>query len=148
MDRDVARAALEGMDAAKRELARTAANCPPWRHAAFGLMMAMLVGGLGFGPAIQMPLVALAMAAVALLVADDRRRYGLFVNGYRRGRTLPVTLALLGAMIVLGAAEIHARIADLSPATKLGIAAIAFVIAVIASVAFARVYRRELEGDA
>jgi hypothetical protein len=144
-----ARAALDGMNDAQRELALKATQCPPWRHAAFGLVMAMLVGGIGFGPAIQMPLLALAMVGVALLVADDRRRYGLFVNGYRRGRTLPLTLALLGAMVATGAGEIHAREAGLSLGTKFGLAGIAFAVAVIASVAWSRVYRRELlEGAA
>ncbi len=114
-----ARAALDSIDDVQRDLALKATYCPPWRHAAFGAVMALLVLGQGFDIAIMAPLFAVAMLAVVLLVADDRRRYGLFINGYRKGRTLPVTLALLGA-------------------------AIAFGVAVAASIAWSRIYRREL----
>jgi hypothetical protein len=144
-----ARAALDGMNDAQRELALKATQCPPWRHAAFAAIMAVLVLAQGFAPPVQMPMFVLAMAAVAWLVTDDRRRYGLFVNGYRKGRTLPVTLALLGAMLATMAGEIHARLAGLSLATKLGLAGVAFAVALAASIAWSRIYRRELlEGAA
>ncbi|SNS86854.1 hypothetical protein [Sphingopyxis indica] len=144
-----ARAALDGIDDAQRALALKATYCPPWRHVAFGTIMATLILGLGLGSPWQGLLLLGAMLAVVLLVADDRRRYGLFVNGYRKGATLPVTLALLGALLAAMFGEIHAREAGLSLATKFGIAGIAFVIAVAASVVWSRVYRRELlKGDA
>ncbi len=130
-----ARAALDSIDDVQRDLALKATYCPPWRHAAFGAVMALLVLGQGFDIAIMAPLFAVAMLAVVLLVADDRRRYGLFINGYRKGRTLPVTLALLGAMLAAMFGEIHAREAGLALGTKLGIAAIAFGVAVAASIA-------------
>lgn len=139
-----ARAALDGIDDVQRALALKATYCPPWRHAAFAAIMAVLVLGPGFGPAIQIPSLVLALAAVAWLVTDDRRRYGIFVNGYRKGPTLGVSLALLGVMLVTMVAEIHARAAGLSLATKLGIAGIAFLFALGASVAWNRVYRAEL----
>ena len=124
-----ARAALDSIDDVQRDLALKATYCPPWRHAAFGAVMALLVLGQGFDIAIMAPLFAVAMLAGVLLVADDRRRYGLFINGYRKGRTLPVTLALLGAMLAAMFGEIHAREAGLALGTKLGIAAIAFGVA-------------------
>ncbi len=139
-----ARAALDGIDDAQRALALKATYCPPWRHAAFGAIMGALVLGTGLGSLWQGLLLVAAMLGVVLLVADDRRRYGLFVNGYRKGRTLPVTLALLGTMLATMFGEIHAREAGLSLATKFGIAGIAFAVAVAASVVWSRVYRREL----
>ncbi len=139
-----ARAALDSINDVQRDLALKATYCPPWRHAAFGAVMALLVLGQGFDIAIMAPLFAVAMLAVVLLVADDRRRYGLFINGYRKGRTLPVTLALLGAMLAAMFGEIHARETGLALGTKLGIAAIAFGVAVAASIAWSRIYRREL----
>ena len=30
-----------------------------------------------------------------IIIADDRRRYGVFVSGYRKGRTLGVTLLMV-----------------------------------------------------
>lgn len=141
-----ARAALDGIDDVQRALALKATHCPPWRHAAFGLVMALLVLGQGFGLAVQMPLLAFAMLGVVLLVTDDRRRYGVFINGYRKGRTRLVSVALVIAMLVVMGGEIHARVAGLSLATKLGLAGVAFAVAVGASVAWSRVYRRELTG--
>ena len=102
-----ARAALDSIDDVQRDLALKATYCPPWRHAAFGAVMALLVLGQGFGIAIMAPLFAVAMLA-----------------------------AMFG--------EIHAREAGLTLGTKLGIAAIAFGVAVAASVAWSRIYRREL----
>lgn len=139
-----ARAALDGIDDVQRDLALKATYCPPWRHAAFAAIMAVLVLGPGFGPTIQIPSFVLAMAAVAWLVTDDRRRYGVFVNGYRKGPTLGISLSLLGVMLTTMAAEVYAHSAGLSLATKLGIAAIAFLFALGASVLWSRVYRREL----
>ena len=72
-----ARAALDSIDAAQRDLALKATYCPPWRHAAFAAVLTILVLGVGFGPAIQLPSVVIAMAGVAWLVTDDRRRYGV-----------------------------------------------------------------------
>ena len=44
---------------------------------------------------------AAVLCAVALVVRWDRRRTGMFVNGYRAGRTRVVTVALLIAMPAL-----------------------------------------------
>jgi hypothetical protein len=91
--------------------------------------------------------VAVAMGLVAWLVYDDRRRYGVFVNGYRRGVTLPLTLALAAGMIALLVAAFHAREAGLSPWTKVGLAALAFALATGVSVLWQRIYLRELRGE-
>lgn len=143
-----ARAALDSIGDAQRDLALQATRLPPWRHAAFGAVMALLVGGLGFDTSIQVPSVVIAMSGVALIAADDRRRYGLFVNGARKGRTLPVTIVLLLAMLAAMAMELYARTAGLSLAVKLGIAALAFAVAVAASIIWNRTWRRELTDGA
>lgn len=145
MEHDHARAALEAARAATESLERTARDaCPPWRHAAFGLVMALLVLSVSLPMPLQSALFLTGMGAVAALAAWDRRRSGIFVNGFRRGRTLPLSLALMGAMIALVFAEVHAREVVLGTATRLGIAAIAFILACLASVQFQRVYLREL----
>lgn len=139
-----AQSALDAMDDVQRDFALNGATYPLWRHAAFGAIMGALVLGQGFGLMVQLPLFALAMAAIAWLVADDRRRYGLFVNGYRKGKTLPVTLAMLVVVLAAMGAEIHARFNDGSLALKLGIAGAAFLVAFGASLWWTRIYRREL----
>ncbi|MFZ5747124.1 MAG: hypothetical protein ACOY45_05630 [Pseudomonadota bacterium] len=143
-----ARAALDSIDEARRELARKATAYPVWRHAAFAAIMATLVLSQGFGLPLQIVLLLAALVATALLVADDRRRYGVFINGYRMGRTLPVTIVLLFDMLCALAFEFYARVAGLSLAAKLGIAVVAFLVALWTSYAWNRAYRRELMDDA
>lgn len=144
MDANEARAALDGVNIAQRELALKATFCPPWRHAAFAAITASLVLAQGFPLKTMLPIFTISMAAVVLLMKDDRKRYGMFINGYRKGRTLPLTLALVGTMLVCMFAEIHARVTGLSLATRFGIAAIAFIVAAFASVSWHRIFRREL----
>ena len=106
MDRDQAAAALAGVDSAQERLAQQVGMCPPWRHAALGLVMAILVGGASLELPLQMMSVPIAMALIVAIFLYDRRRFGVFINGYRRGATLPLTLALAGAMVVLMVASI------------------------------------------
>jgi hypothetical protein len=148
MDRKEAQAALDEMNAAERKLATDGPDYPLWRHAAFGAVMAVMVLGQGFALPWSVVMLVLAMAGGAALVTDDRRRYGVFVNGYRRGRTLPLTLLLLVMMLGAMAGEIYARTNGLSLVTKLGIAGIAFSIATAMSVWWTRIYQRELLGGA
>lgn len=146
MDPMEAQAALDSMAEAQAELARSGPQYPLWRHAAFAAVMAALVLGQGFGFPWQLPLLIVPLVAIALLVADDRRRYGVFVNGYRKGRTLPVTLLLLALMLGAMGGEIYARFNDLGLGVKFGIAGFAFFVALAMSLWWTRVYDRELLG--
>ncbi|WP_260581506.1 hypothetical protein [Sphingopyxis sp. PET50] len=141
-----AQAALDTIAEARRELARSGPQYPLWRHAAFAAVMAALVLGQGFGFPWQLPLLIFPLIAIVWLVADDRRRYGLFVNGYRKGRTLPVTLLLLALMLGAMGGEIYARFAELGLLVKFGIAGFAFAVALAMSLWWTRVYDRELLG--
>lgn len=145
MNQDEARAALAAMQEAKDRLAESQ-SCPPWRHAAFGVLMAAINGMI----AVPMPgkaVIAVAAAAFGFwLYRSDRRRSGTFVNGYRRGRTLPMTLGLLGALLALLFAQVHAHTAGLSVLTKVVIAGLACILATWASVVWQRVYQAELRG--
>ena len=145
MERDEARAALEGMMAAERRLAE-GPDYPMWRHAVFGAIMAGLTLAQGFG-AHGLPLTVFAMAGIAWIVTDDRRRYGMFVNGYRKGRTLQLTLGLV--VLVLGAmgVEIYARTQGLPLWVKLATAGAVFFAATGASIWWTRIYQRELRGE-
>jgi hypothetical protein len=93
---DEAAAALSAMQASRDNLAAiAAANCPPARHLAF----AGLMGGLVASQAAPAPMVlvfeALLLVGVALIIVWDRRRTGMFINGYRAGPTRPLTFSLL-----------------------------------------------------
>ncbi|MDR7256323.1 FtsH-binding integral membrane protein [Sphingomonas sp. BE270] len=139
-----ARAALDGIADMRRELALKATDCPFWRHGVFAAITAVLVLASGLELLPQAVLSIAGLAGVAWVAADDRRRYGMFINGYRKGRTLPITIALLAAMLGAVAFEYNARSTGLSLTVKLGIAAIAFLVALEASYAWNRAYRREL----
>ena len=139
-----AQAALDSMAEARRELARSGPKYPLWRHAAFAAVMAALVLGQGFGQPWSLLLMVFPMAAVAWLVTDDRKRYGVFVNGYRKGRTLPLTLTLVVLMLGAMGGEIYARSYGLGLLVKFGIAGFAFVVALAMSLWWTRIYDREL----
>lgn len=107
--------------------------------------MALLVGGLALPLPLQTASIAVAMSLTAVIVQYDRRRYGVFINGYRRGRTLPLTLLLLVGMLALMVAEIHARREGLAEGVRLAIVAAAFLLATAGSVAWKGLFLRELK---
>lgn len=143
MDRNEALAALGTMDAAKADLAR-AADCPPWRHAAFGAVMGVLVLAQGLPSPLSMALLAGAMAGVVLLVRADRKRMGVFVNGYRKGRTRVVAFVMLAVAMALVVAEIRAREAGLSLGLRVGIAVVGAGLGVWGSFIWQRMFRKDL----
>jgi hypothetical protein len=137
-----ARVALAAKGLAERHVARVA-DCPPWRHAAFGLVMAALVAS----PALPLPLrfavLVLVLLAIAAIVASDRRRTGMFVNGYRRGKTLVVSIVTL--VVVTGLFMVSARAGDAGDVrTPLLLSAVAFVVAIASSIIWQRVFVAEL----
>jgi hypothetical protein len=139
---DEARVALDAKGAAERQLAK-AAECPPWRHALFGLVMAALVAT----PVLPLPLrfgaLVLILVGIGLIVVADRRRMGMFVNGYRRGKTLGLTLALLAVNLGLYAMSVRAQI-DGNTNMPLMFSGVAFGVNVIGSIAWQRIFVREL----
>lgn len=138
-----ARMALMAKGAAEQDLARLAA-CPPWRHAVFAAMMATLVAT----PAIPLPLrfvaLALVFVAIVLVVQSDRRRLGVFVNGYRRGKTRLVAFPMLAVILILYGISCWFGLGRGEPAVSLALAAVSFVVGYIGSVIWQRVFVREL----
>lgn len=147
MDRNEAQAALGAVNDARARLAQTM-HCPPWRHAAFGAVVAVLIAANALPRSMFAPLFAISMAATIWLVRSDRRRTGTFVNGWRWGRTLPLSG---GLFVVLLALIFMARrgqaTAFLTPQGAVAIA-LAFAIGTAASVLWQRVYLAELRSGA
>ena len=138
-----ARAALAAKGHAEQQLARAAA-CPPWRHAIVGVVMGALVAS----PVLPLPLrfgvLVLVLLGIAAIVASDRRRTGMFINGYRRGKTLIVSAVLLVVLTGLYMASARAGLAG-DDQTSLLLAAVACVAAITGSVIWQRVFIAELE---
>ena len=99
MTYDEARTALAAKTIAEQELARLG-TCPPWRHAAFAVLETALVISPVVPLVARFAILAGMLVGLALIVRSDRRRLGVFINGYRRGRTrlvvMPMLLAVLG----------------------------------------------------
>lgn len=139
-----ARRALETMRATQAGLASLAA-CPPWRHAAFGAIMGLLVFSIALPQPWQVALFVIAMASVVLIVRGDRRRHGFFVNGYRRGATRPLTFSLLAVMLGLDALQVWLSMRSAPIWVSALVALTAFVGGVGASLWWSRIFRREME---
>ena len=142
MNADEANQALEAVSSAKRSIAAASA-APLWRHVAFGVVMALLMLSIAAGQPFWMLPWALSMFGVVLLLWWDRRQTGLFVNGYRQGRTLPLTLALLVVTVALAFAAVRLNTHGERQLALLTVPA-AFVVALVASLWWERIFLREM----
>jgi hypothetical protein len=138
-----ARLALQAKGAAEQNLAKLAV-CPPWRHAAFAGVMAMLVATPAFPLSVRFGLLAMIFAAIALIVRSDRRRLGVFINGYRRGKTRLVTFPMLVVILGLYFASFYFGDTRQQPAISLALAVVSFGIGYVGSMLWQRVFVREL----
>lgn len=143
MDQSEALSALAAKHQAEVQIAK-AANCPPWRHALFGLLMGGLVASPAFDFAMRSAILVIILCSVAVIVQSDRRRMGMFINGYRRGKTRVVAVATLivelslYSLSVYYGLELHDRLIPL----LLGCAAVP--IGAAGSVIWQRVFVREM----
>ena len=125
-----------------------AAECPPSRHLAFAAVMGGYVAApaLPLGP--RLAALALVLVAVALIVRWDKRRTGVFVNGYRAGRTRWVTLAMLALVLPMYGVGSFLRDERGLWWVPLAMALPAAVVAYAGSNWWMRVFRGEMLGAA
>lgn len=119
---------LAGLDLSNAELARRAV-APWWYHPALGV----LIGGLLAVQAAPLVYRALYFAVyglgLVLLVHVYRKRTGLWVSGYRAGRTRLVALAaVVVSLAVAGASAFVALTRDLPAAFVVGGVVVAVVV--------------------
>lgn len=138
-----ARAALNSVDVTRAKLAAIG-ECPPWRHAAFGAVMGLLVLAIGLEPPVQFAVLAIATGGVSMIASYDRKHYGVFVNGFRKGATWLPTAALIVA--ILGLLLVQHRLGEAGGAkwVPFAVASIAAIVGTISSVWWNRVFRREM----
>ncbi|PLR28019.1 hypothetical protein SGCZBJ_06655 [Caulobacter zeae] len=96
---------LAEVEAANADLARRA-RAPIWYHPALGLLAGGLVAVQGQAVLLMLGAYLVFVVGLLLLVRAYKRRTGLWINGYRAGRTrwVSVVLAVLTALSVLGSA--------------------------------------------
>ena len=106
--------------------------------------MALVVGA----PAVALPLrfgvLAIIFAGIVLIVQSDRRRLGVFINGYRRGKTRLVTFPMLA--VILGLYWLSSYFGEFrgERAVSLALAVLAFGLGMAGSMLWQRVFVREL----
>ncbi|QQN74383.1 hypothetical protein [Croceicoccus sp. YJ47] len=72
---------------------------PLWRHLAGGLLLTLIVGSVALPRAISIVAFVVAMVMTILLVQDDKKRHGMFVSGYQRGRTVWIVGAIVALIV-------------------------------------------------
>jgi hypothetical protein len=138
-----ARIALDAKGSAERDLAAVV-TCPPWRHLAFGLLMGGVVATPAFPLVPRFAILAAILVAIALIIRSDRKRLGVFINGYRRGKTRIVTFGMLAVELGLYWISVRRGLDHDDQLTPLLLALVAVVLATAASVLWQRVFAREL----
>ena len=138
-----ARSALEAKQYAEAQMAR-AATCPPWRHAVFGLMMGGLIASFAFEFAIRTAILVIVLAAIPIIVQSDRKRMGMFINGYRRGKTRLVTFGILLIWVPLYGVSVYYSLDRHNHVVPLLLGLAGFVIGTLGSVIWQRVFVSEM----
>jgi len=138
-----AQSALDAKRQAEVQIAR-AANCPPWRHAVFGLMMGGLVASFAFDFVLRTAILVIVLAAIPIIIRSDRKRMGMFINGYRRGKTRYVIAGFLVLWLPLYAFSVYYGLELHNRVVPLVLGAITGVLGVVASMIWQRVFVREM----
>ena len=104
MNEDTLRMLAE-VDAAKADMAQRA-KAPTWYHPALGLLIGGLIAVQGQPIQVMLGVYAAYIAGLVLLMRAYKRHTGLWINGYRAGRTRWVAIGLaglgmLGALIAI-----------------------------------------------
>ncbi len=138
-----ARAALAAKDDTQRQLA-AASQCPPSRHALFGLLMGTMIAAQAFAQPVKVALLVAMFLAMFLIVRWDRRRTGMFINGYRRGKTRTVAFAILAVELGLLAIATYRVIQYGDRTAPLLLGLIGTALGWIGSIMWQRVFVSEL----
>jgi len=138
-----ARSALDAKHFAEAQMAR-AATCPPWRHGVFGLMMGGLVASPAFELPVRMGILVALLLLIPVIIHSDRKRMGMFINGYRRGKTRIVAFGILILELSLYAVAVVRGLDHPDSVTPLILGVAGVVIGIIGSMMWQRVFVREM----
>ena len=146
IDAQYALKALEDARTAQAGLAERV-NCPPHMRVAFGLIMGALIAAQAAPSSVAIGVTAACLGAVVLMIRAIRRRTGIFVNGYRRGRTRWVALGLLAIVESALAFSLWLKLAHHLVWAPLAAGAAVTVIAIAASFLWQAAYRADLSAE-
>ncbi len=123
-----------------------ASETPPSRHLAFAALMGALVASPAAPFPFRIVILVGIFAAIAWIIRWDRRRMGMFVNGYRAGKTRRVTAALLLAILPLHMIGLWLALDRGVAWAPLPLGLVAMALAYGGSIWWCRVFRREMLG--
>jgi|SRR6185312_12053228 len=135
--------ALDAKRAAEAQLAR-ACNCPPWRHAVFGLLMGALVVSPAFEQTIRFAILVGILCCIPLIIRSDRKRMGMFINGYRRGKTRLVALGVLAVELSIYMLSVYYGMVLHNVVAPVALGIGGAVIGILGSMLWQRVFVHEL----
>jgi hypothetical protein len=138
-----AAAALTAMQESRERLA-AAANCPPARHLVFSGLMGGMVASQAAPSMVTIALEVALLIGVVLVIQWDRRRTGMFINGYRAGPTRPLTFALLAFTLAVLALCDWLKLGEGIVWAPLVGGVVVAVVAYFASSIWQRIYLRDL----
>ena len=141
--REEALLALAAKDKVEQNLA-SLPLCPPLRHAAFAATVAALVAVPVLPVHSRFIALALIFISIFLIVRWDKRRLGVFINGYRRGKTRMVTFPMLVLILGLYLGSYYVSLSQKQPVIILALAAVAFLIGYLGSTLWQSVFVSEL----
>ena len=143
-DARAAAADLEGVRAARSKMADKT-RCPAYMHAVFGALLGSLVASEAASDRGTLVIEGGIVVIAAAIFFVQRRRLGFFINGYRRGRTRPVALAIM--VVYLGLFSLAAYLKAANglrwPAALLGL--LMFGLGTMASMLWQVRYRSEMK---
>ncbi|HLK23227.1 MAG TPA: hypothetical protein VKT30_01070 [Caulobacteraceae bacterium] len=140
------RSALNDVAQAQAALADRA-RAPRWYHPALGLLVAGLIAVQAAGPVIADAYIALFCLGLVLLMQAYRRHTGLWINGWRRGRTRLVALGFAVATSGLLLASVWLRYQPGLGWAPLAAAPVAFVVVTAAGFLWESAYRADLASE-
>jgi hypothetical protein len=143
MENFEAASALDAKRQAEIQMAR-AATCPPWRHAVFGLLMGALVASPAFETAVRFAILIAILACIPIIIRSDRKRMGMFINGYRRGKTRIVVAGILIVELGLYFVSLTRGLEHHDHLTPLVLGVLAVLVGIAGSLLWQRVFVREM----
>lgn len=142
-DETDARAALEAVHAAQREVARRATS-QNWYHWVLGALAAVITASQAAPIPLRMPILGVALVGIAVLVQVYRRRTGVWVGGLRPGLTAWIAVSM-GLVVAVG------QVASLwlgmhqAAMASLPVALVVFVLTTALGYAWDAAYRADVE---
>lgn len=143
MDGDEAALAIARVRQTQKRLAGRA-HWPFHRHAMFGLSEGLLVSAVAQPVQLALPMIGAGLALIAVCILQDRRRDGMFVSGWRAGRTRALTVTLTVFVLLMGVLSACLRNGEAAQPIGYLVGLVTWAVCTIASLRWERTYRAEL----